>query len=82
MLKGEIINQHKICVMCNPWKRTFTFAPLALLIVFSPSNNKNALQKIGKSLDLFSFLLHYVFKFQLPFHLNFRELCAPFFTRF
>jgi hypothetical protein len=26
--------------MCNPWKRTFTLAPLALLIVFSPTFNK------------------------------------------
>jgi hypothetical protein len=23
-------------VMCNPWKRTFTLAPLALLTVISP----------------------------------------------
>jgi hypothetical protein len=37
--KTKVINQHKNdIVMCNPWKRTFTLAPLAPLTMISPNN--------------------------------------------
>ncbi len=33
------------CVMCNPWKRTFTLAPLALFTTISPNDaNKKKFQ--------------------------------------
>jgi hypothetical protein len=47
MLKGApkiqiiklLTNTKMTCVMCNPWKKTFTLAPLVPLIVFSSYNN-------------------------------------------
>jgi len=35
----KVVNQHKMtCVMCSPWKRTFTLTPLVPLTIFSPTN--------------------------------------------
>jgi hypothetical protein len=34
----KVIIQHKMtCVMCNPWKRTFTLTPMVPLTMFSPT---------------------------------------------
>ncbi len=36
-------------VMCNPWKRTFTFAPLVLLTMFSPRGVLGNMENLCKA---------------------------------